>query len=58
MDFYFRFTGSRAEAYEFDKRQNLALLQRIMQLAGKYGLEELEARTSELFDRYFDQTDF
>ena len=58
MDFYFRFAGARAEAYDFDKRQNLALLQRIMQLAGRYELEQLEERSSGLFERYFDLSEF
>lgn len=55
LDFYFRFTGDYAKSYDMDKRQNLALLQKIIQSAQQHNQDELLERSTEIFDRYFDQ---
>ena len=55
LDYYFLFTGEFAQVYDMDKRQNLALLQKIIQSARQYNQDELLERSSEIFDRYFDQ---
>ena len=33
LNYYFSFTGKRAKTYEFEKQQNLAMLQKMMQVA-------------------------
>ena len=58
MEFYFRFSGQRSEAYDFDKRQNLAQLQRILQLAERHQLDDLAERASGLFENYFNLSEF
>ncbi|MCD4664853.1 MAG: DUF2723 domain-containing protein [Bacteroidales bacterium] len=53
LNYYFSFTGRHADKYDFEKQQNLAMLQKIMQDATRYKQEEIENKASEIFDLYY-----
>jgi len=56
LDYYFLFTGDFAAKYEFNIRQNLALLQKITQETRKVQQDEIANRASSLFEKYLDLT--
>jgi hypothetical protein len=58
LEFYHRFTGAHAEKYDFDKRQNLALLQRIIQVTSRYQQQEIEDRANGIFEEFLDRADY
>ena len=53
LNYYFSFTGKRAKTYEFEKQQNLAMLQKMMQVANRFKQEDIANRASEVFDVYY-----
>jgi len=53
LNFYFSFTGRFADKYDFEKQQNLAMLQKIMQDAERHKIEGIESRAAEIFDLYY-----
>jgi hypothetical protein len=54
LDYYFSFTGQRANMLDSRKQEALAVMQRIRLVTGYSGSEELATRSRELFDRYYD----
>ncbi|MBC8490746.1 MAG: DUF2723 domain-containing protein [Bacteroidetes bacterium] len=52
--YYFAFTGNRAKIYDFEKQQNLAMLQKLIQVATQFKQEEITKRASEVFDVYYE----
>ncbi len=54
LDYYFDFPDKFQKKYDFEKQQNLALLQRIGQIAEQFNQEEVAIRASEVFEEYFD----
>jgi len=54
LAYYFDFPEKLQKEFDFEKQQNLALLQRIGQVAGKFQQEEVAQKASEVFDVYFD----
>ena len=53
LDFYFRFTGDRAKAYDVDKQQNMAILNRIRQVAQRHEQNEVKEKAKQVFDRFY-----
>ncbi|MBN1339241.1 MAG: DUF2723 domain-containing protein [Bacteroidales bacterium] len=53
LEYYFRFEGTRKSLYDGEKQQNLAMLQRLIRIAGDYEQEEVTNRAQEVFDRYY-----
>jgi len=53
LDFYFAFTGKRANKYDFDKQQNLSMLQRLIQVTDQFKQQEIYDRATQVFDLYF-----
>jgi len=53
LAYYFDFPDKLQKKYDFEKQQNLALLQRIGQVAGQFKQEEVANKASEAFDVYF-----
>ncbi|NOX46443.1 MAG: DUF2723 domain-containing protein [Chlorobi bacterium] len=53
LNYYFLFKGKRAKIYDYDKQQNLAMLQRLMQVSKKYKSEEVSKKVTEVFDLYY-----
>jgi hypothetical protein len=54
LAYYFDFPDKLKKKYDFEKQQNLALLQRIVQIANQFKQEEVVNKASEVFDVYFD----
>jgi len=53
LDYYFAFKGELAEKYEMDKQQNLAMLQRLIQVTSRHGQDEISDQASRACDLYF-----
>ncbi|MCB2219938.1 MAG: DUF2723 domain-containing protein [Bacteroidetes bacterium] len=53
LAFYFEFRGERAKAYETDKQQNMAMLNRVIKVTEKYKQEELADRANQVFETYY-----
>jgi hypothetical protein len=53
LAYYFEFPKKLAAKYDFEKQQNLALLQRVGQIAGQFGQEHIQMKAMEVFDRNF-----
>ncbi|OQX75495.1 MAG: hypothetical protein B6D61_10265 [Bacteroidetes bacterium 4484_249] len=53
LNYYFSFTGKRAKTYDFEKQQNLAMLQKMMQVANRFEQEDIANKASEVFDVYY-----
>ena len=53
LTYYFSFSGDRRNLYDFEKQQNLAMLQKLIQISGKFEQDEISKRASEVFDPYF-----
>jgi tetratricopeptide (TPR) repeat protein len=53
LAYYFEFPDKLKKKYDFEKQQNLALLQKMGQVAGRYKQEEVDSKASEIFDVYF-----
>jgi hypothetical protein len=53
LAFYFEFRGKRAKAYETDKQQNMAMLNRIIQVAERYKQDTLADRANTVFETYY-----
>ncbi|MCD4730803.1 MAG: DUF2723 domain-containing protein [Bacteroidales bacterium] len=54
LAYYFDFPVKLQKKYDFEKQQNLALLQKISQVAGRFKQEEVVTKASEAFDIYFE----
>ncbi|MBN2175909.1 MAG: DUF2723 domain-containing protein [Bacteroidales bacterium] len=53
LDYYFALKGDRAEEFDYEKQQNLAMLQRLIQVTGRYMQQEISDKASEVFDLYY-----
>ena len=54
LAYYFSFTGRRANHLDSRKQEALAVMQRIRMVSGYSGSEELNNRSKEVFDKYYD----
>ncbi len=53
LAYYFKFTGRYKTRYDFEKEQNLAMLQKLMQVATRYNQEKIVKNAKEIFDGYY-----
>jgi hypothetical protein len=53
LAYYFDFPAGLQNKYDFEKEQNLALLQKIGQVAERFKQEEIVDKVSEVFDLYY-----
>jgi hypothetical protein len=53
LKYYFRFTGSKANTLEYDKRQNLSVINRISEIAEQYKDEAVSKKSKDIFNRYY-----
>ena len=53
LEYYFEFSGKKAQLFDFEKQQNLAMLQGIMQTAGQYDQDDVAQKASDLFEVYY-----
>ena len=53
LDYYFAFSGSRSKTYDFEKQQNLAMLQKMIQVSNRFKQEDVANKASEVFDVYY-----
>ncbi len=53
LEYYFEFPARLAKKYDFEKQQNLALLQKISQIARQFKQEEIATNASNVFEKYF-----
>ncbi|GAB4313807.1 MAG: DUF2723 domain-containing protein [Bacteroidales bacterium] len=53
LEYYSAFTGRHAQKYNMDIRQNLFMLQKINEFAGRRKLEELKTLTDEMYRRHY-----
>ncbi len=51
--YYFKFKGERAQAYNSDKSNNMAMLNRIIRVADRFKQKELSDRTNKIFETYY-----
>ncbi len=54
LAYYFEFPAKIQKKYDFEKQQNLALLQKLTQVANQFKQEEVADKASEVFDVYFE----
>jgi len=52
--YYFSFQGQKGEAFEMEKQQNLAMLDRLKNATSKFGQNDLSDRATSIFDIYFE----
>jgi len=55
LAYYFDFPPKLQKKYDYEKQQNLALIQRIAQVAGQFKQEEVVIKANEAFDVYVDR---
>ncbi len=53
LEYYFEFKGSMAEKYSFEKEQNLAMLQKLIQVAKRYKQNEIATKAEDVFEIYY-----
>ena len=53
LKYYFSFEGQQAKVFDYDKQQNMAMLQNLMQVANKSKAEEVSKKVTEVFDLYY-----
>jgi len=54
LNYYFSFTGRRADLLEREKSRALGIVQRLHYLAEKHQLEKLETKAGRIFEEYYD----
>jgi len=54
LSYYFSFTGAKAARYAIDREQDLALMQRIVQVVNKHKITDLAERSEKVFNFYFE----
>lgn len=54
LEFYFKFQGNWAKAYDTDKQQNLSLIRQVMQVTENQGQKEVSVKAQIAFDKYYD----
>jgi len=55
LEYYFAFSGKRANAYDVKRRQTMGMLSRVVQLADRYDQKEMSGRGREILEKYFEQ---
>jgi hypothetical protein len=55
LSYYFAFKGDLKDKYSFEKEQNLAMLQKLMQVAKRFKQQEISKKAEEVFDIYYKQ---
>jgi hypothetical protein len=53
LNYYFAFKGEMKDKYSFEKEQNLAMLQKLMQVATRFKQAEISKKAEEVFDSYY-----
>lgn len=53
LNYYFRFTGSKANTLEYDKRQNLSIINRISEITDQNKDDVLSKKSKEIFNKYY-----
>jgi len=53
LQYYFRFTGSKAEKIDQQRQHNLAMMREVYQTAEKEGRTEIAKEAKSNFDRYY-----
>lgn len=53
LDYYFAFHGKTKEKYSFEIEQNLAMLQKLIQVAKKFKQVEISQKAEKVFDLYY-----
>ncbi len=53
LSYYFSFQGDMKDKYSFEKEQNLAMLQKLMQVATRFKQAEISEKAEEVFDIYY-----
>ncbi|MCD4681871.1 MAG: hypothetical protein K8R86_01200, partial [Bacteroidales bacterium] len=53
LDYYFAFTGNRKNLYNYEREQNLAMLQKLVQVSTRFKQDDIANRALEVFDIYF-----
>jgi len=53
LEYYYSFDGKRKNLYSYEKEQNLAMLQKLIQVSTRFEQDEIAQRASEAFDIYF-----
>jgi hypothetical protein len=53
LNYYFAFQDDMKDKYSFEKEQNLAMLQKLMQVAKRFKQEEISKKAEEVFDSYY-----
>ncbi len=53
LDYYFAFSGNRKNLYNYEREQNLAMLQKLVQVSTRFKQDDIANKASEVFDIYF-----
>jgi hypothetical protein len=53
LNYYFAFNGTHKDKYAYEKEQNLAMLQKLAQVASKFKQEDISKKAGEIFDIYY-----
>jgi len=53
LEYYYSFDGKRRNYYSYEKEQNLAMLQKLIQVSTRFEQDDIAQKASEAFDIYF-----